>query len=190
MYSKYTTLLVLCVFFVAPVFSQTTTPLSPDQDARFLEQRILLELPGVNVVDASGELLQVGYTRHWKAYQGYTPLSETDFFELVNQSALADEAKRKRRVRLMALGLGGLGIVAGATMFATHSSSGLPSDGGLPSMGVPIAGGLLMTAGLATAGFAALSMRQRHVPYWMAEEVADTYNAQLWEELQWNSGAQ
>ena len=181
--TRCTTTLILLLLIASPAVGQTTEQLSPSQLQHYNENSFRIELPGIQVVSTSGEAMTLGYSRAWRAYRGYNSVSEPDFFELVEQRTLARQAKRARRNKYFAIGLGGLSVIAGTVLMA--SGNGFNEDGGLRfSMGPKILGVSLIAAGGGTIGFAALRMQHRRAPYWVAEEVAREYNAKLLQEMQ------
>lgn len=126
--------------------------------------------------------MTLGYSRHWTAYQGYNSISESNFFELADQSTLARQARRAKSNKFIALGLGSLSVIAGTVLLA--SGNGFHESGGLNfSMGPKILGGFLIATGGGTLGFAAVRMQHRKAPYWVAQEVAREYNEQLIQEI-------
>ncbi|MEM6648073.1 MAG: hypothetical protein AAF730_17655 [Bacteroidota bacterium] len=180
-----TTTLFLFMLVPVPAAAQDHTLLPPDVQQAFNQTSLHIELPGLQAVDSYGGTVTLGDSRHWTAYRGYTRLSESDFFALANQDALAQSAKRTKRTRHLAIGLGGLSVITGALLFG--SSGGFDSAGNLDtSMRPQIIGGLLMGAGGVSIGLGAIGLTQRSVPYWMAQEVADEYNDELARDLSTN----
>lgn len=177
-----TTTLLLVPFLLTPALAQDTDGLPQDVQQAFTQASLRVELPGLQVVNNYGETVTLGDSRHWTAYRGYARLSESDFFALADQGALAQSAKRSKRTRQLAIGLGGLSVITGALLFG--SGGGFDSAGNLDmSMRPQIIGGMMMAAGGLSLGYGIVSMHQRSVPYWMAQEVADDYNDQLLSNL-------
>ena len=182
MKTKLTTAFILLLITAAPTLGQTTEQLSPAQRQLYKQNSFRVELPGVRVVSDSGEDLSLGYSRHWTVYRGYNNVSEADFFALAGHRDLAQQAKRSRQKKFVVIGLGSLSVIAGSVLVA--SGNGFKEEGGLHfSMGSKLLGGLMITVGGGAISFAGLGMRHRRAPYWIAEEVAQTYNAQLLEEM-------
>ncbi|MEM1094843.1 MAG: hypothetical protein AAGJ10_09595 [Bacteroidota bacterium] len=173
---------ILFAIVLAPAHAQVSASLPPDVQQAFDQTSLHIELPGLQAVSSYGDTVTFGDSHHWTAYRGYTRLSESDFFALANQDALAQSAKRTKRARYLAIGLGGLSFISGALLFG--SGGGFDSAGNLnTSMRPQIIGGLLMGAGSVSVGLGAIGLTQRSVPYWMAQEVADDYNDQLIQAL-------
>jgi len=173
---------LLFTLVLAPAHAQDGASLPLDVQQAFNQTSLHIELPGLQAVNNYGDTVTLGDSRHWTAYRGYTRLSESDFFALADQNALAQSAKRAKRARYLAIGLGGLSFISGALLFG--SGGGFDRSGNLDmSMQPQIIGGLMMSAGGLSMGYGVLSMRQRSVPYWMAQEVADDYNDQLIRDL-------
>ncbi len=175
MKAKFTFTLLLLVFATSS-FAQQTPQLTDTQLEELAQQRFTIEMPGLQILTDSGDEVLLGYSRHWVPYRGYERISEARFFELTGNSELAAQAKRSHRNKMLLMGLGGLSVITGAVLLARDNST---SDGFGFNVGPKITGGLLLTLGGGTMGFTAVSMRQRKAPYWIAEDIAQSYNASL-----------
>ena len=171
---------ILLCLVATPAFGQSTTPLPVQQTQEYKQNSLSVDLSGLQVATTSGEALEVGCTRCWTPYMGYEKLSEADFFEISGERGLAYQAKRSRRNTFLAIGLGGLSMIAGTILLSRNIPN---QDFEQPQIGSHFVGVLLIGGGGATVGYSAVKLRARSVSYSIAQDVAQQYNHQLVEEL-------
>ncbi|MEM7255920.1 MAG: hypothetical protein AAF404_00875 [Pseudomonadota bacterium] len=169
--------------FIGPVYGQHLQPLSEKQETQFRQQSLTVELPGLQVLNEFGEEVSVGYSQRWIPYQGYKRISEIQFFQLTGNDVLARQAQRSRRNKLITLGLGGLSVIAGTALLVSNNNFPSEGDNGF-HMRSKLAGGLMMALGASTVSFSAMRLYQQKAPYWIAQDVAASYNDQLLEDLE------
>lgn len=175
-------LFVALVFFLfaLPAVGQSAEPLSTLQSQEYKQKSLAVDLSGLQVSDSSGDVLEIGCTICWVPYRGYERLSERSFFEIAGQDRLAREVQRSRRNKYIAMGLGGLSMIAGAVLLSNNFPKREFEN---PKVGQVFLGGLLIGGGGAAVSFSALKLRARSIPYTIAQDVAFQYNNQLQEEL-------
>ena len=176
MYARLISFLLL-LLLASPVLGQTTDLFSSKV---YKQNSLSVDLSGLQVSTDSGNDLQLACTICWSPYKGYERLTEAEFFRVAGFDQLAQQAQRHRRNKFIAMGIGGLSIIAGAVLVSNNISL----DGtDTPRPGSSFVGVLLIGGGGATVGYSAMKLRTRSVPYAIAQDVAFEYNSQLQAEL-------
>ncbi len=182
MQKKSSVLFILLIVIASPVTGQHLKELSDVELKQFKQNSFNIDLLGLQLVNATGNDATLGHSRHWAAYQGYDQVAESDFFARAGYDELAKKAQRSRRNKFIAIGLGGLGVVAGSFMIASGKDAHDP--GRMKSSVRPyVLGGLMITAGSGTIGFSVMGMQRRSVSYRIAHDVATEYNNKLLREI-------
>ena len=180
MYAKFTVLLLALLCIHSSSWGQTQDVFSLQKTQVYKQNSLSIDLSGLQVTNEYGETLQMSCSTCWTPYQGYERLSEAVFFRIAGHDQLAEQARRSKRNKLIAIGLGGLSMIAGGALVTNAFSS---ARDGTPRVGSNFLGVALIGGGGATIGFSAVKMQSRSVPYEIARDVAVEYNNQLAHEL-------
>lgn len=140
-------------------------------DAEFNRQRLTIEPVGMSAGFWSGGLYGGSATgmswRKWLAYQGFSLISEPEFFRVAGYEEEAGRAERHHTGAIMEAVGGGLLATMGLVILAD-------SDGDVPLLGI-----LTAVAGIGLAWDGSIRMDQNWAPFDIAKDVADQYNSQL-----------
>lgn len=165
--SKYFTLFFFFLGFIAfHAYSQTDFTL--EQLKAFNRQKLTLELEEISMERYSEDEVTYSTWKKWKAYQGFAPISESEFYRIAGYENLAVNSEiREKKGKIfkwsgIGLGVGGSIIVVSAL---------IENDLNLLLAGVPttIAGAVLMSRGISINA-------TNLTPYSSAYSIADEFN--------------
>lgn len=172
---------MISLLITLPAVAQNTDVFSSQFTQTYKQNSLTVSLSGVQLANDAGNTLEVGCSTCWTPYKGYERVSESSFFKIAGYDHLAEQAERSRRNKFIAMGLGGLSMIAGSVLLSnSFSNSGIGNN---PQVGQIFAGVFLLGGGGATIGFSAVGLQSRSVPYELARDVASGYNNQLLQEI-------
>jgi len=189
-------LLICLVFVLSPLWAlsqQAQDSLMVEQSAEFKRLKMTIDLEGVDMT-SYGNLFscaEFNISKKWKAYQGWQPLSEWDFFRIANYPDPSVKARAFRDNAYNEMLVGIMGAVAGVFLMITSSGDKTEYDPILGEIKTPyfktvrFAIGTVITTGGGTLFWDGIVKRHRNCyPYSLAAKVAEEFNTKLRKRLQ------
>ncbi len=111
--------------------------------------------------------------KYWVGYQGFSPVSEADFFDIAGYEKEAEEARRYERKTSDFLWGGLAAIAIGGILYLTSEDSSARE----------VSGVVLASGGSIAASIALFRMTTNRYPSNIARQVAEDFNARLLEDI-------
>lgn len=126
--------------------------------------------------------------QRWQAYQGFSEISEPEFFRIAGFPQAADKAatwKTNKSALVTSILFGALTIASGVALGTRCQPDGCPT-GDIEALGWFVGG---LTSGAITIGYIPRIRRSGNwAPYSRAQAAASTYNRSLYEKLRKDDG--
>jgi len=163
--------------------------LTPEQWQAFIQQRITIEPEGGAVIDwaSIGGTGIIATWRKWKAYKGFKPLTEEEFFRLTGYTKEAQKASEYKSKAKRYIDYGIILLSVGIIMEclgAFHTKT--IEDPLLGTIEEPAPNWTLISIGALTGGtgigmiyLGYLQHQRNWAPYSIAKQIADRYNRSL-----------
>jgi hypothetical protein len=173
-----------------PSESQTGEQYTENElEQQYNRSKLSIELEGAGIVTHPYDIGLGIYSnwRTWKAYQGFAPMSEENFFVVTGYPHEADEARRYRESHSELTAVGVLIFIGGLVMAVVGYSKKEDIDGARissPDWALVTAGGAVSGVGVAIAATGITGLSKNWAPYSAVQPVADDYNRKLMQRLQ------
>lgn len=168
--SKYFTLFFFFLGFIA-FHANSQTDFTLEQLKSFNRQKLTLELDEISMESYSEDEVTYSTWRKWKAYQGFEPISESEFYRVAGYESLAYKAKKRENTGKI-LTWSGIGVGVGGCILMLTSMTNRDITPFVIGASTALAG-----AGLVYGG---ISINATNLtPYSSAYSIADEFNLGL-----------
>lgn len=160
----------LIIIVILPVITMAQS-LSKSQEREFSRKKLSIETIGISTIRFTEDFtFGMGREwRKWRAYRGFSLITEANFFQIAGYSEESEMA-RSYRQKIINLTISGLGVT-GIGMIIMTDKENIRFGYLVASFGI----------GLGMAG--ALKMNTNWAPYSLAADIASEYNYNLRESL-------
>lgn len=169
--------LILCLFLIIAgmsVYAVSMSSLTQQEMTEFNRSRLSFETKAgsYGYFGDRGFWGEISY-KYWVGYQGFSPVSESDFFAIAGYEQEAEEARRYEK-RTSDLLWGSIAALAlGGALFFTSEEGSTREVGGV----------ILASGGSLALTIALFRMTTNRYPSNIAQSVADDFNARLLEDI-------
>lgn len=164
---------ILMFGIVKPIFSQTG--LSTEQKREYEKKKLSVEVTGMAMGSYSAGMISATSWRKWHSYEGFTPISEEEFFRKTGYEREARQAASYRKKGNM-LFWGGLTVCTLGVVLALIPGEDEDGYTEYPLLGY---GALIGVAGLVPLYMSIGYRTTNWAPYSSVEGIADDYNRGL-----------
>lgn len=172
--------IVIAVFVLIPIslFSGNLNidiGLSDLQMREFSQKKLSFDFQSGSsgFMNFSTGIIAVNNYKHWVAYEGFSKLSEAEFFRITGYDREAKEVKKHNATRISLVIGGSLASILGVYLFAS-SLEGAPRQ---------ITGAVILSSGLASLVTGAYMLTSNRYPSNIAVTIAEDYNSKLKSEI-------
>lgn len=172
--------IIIAVLILVPIslFSESLNidlGLSDQQMREFSQRKLSFDFQSGSsgFMNYSTGLIAVNNYKHWVAYEGFSKLSEAEFFRITGYGREAKEVKKHNATRMGLVIGGSLAGILGAYLFSS-SLEGAPRQ---------ISGVVILSSGLASLVTGAYMLTSNRYPSNIAVTIAEGYNSRLKSEI-------